>query len=223
MKKRDRTKPRDVDSLLNDALEGRSEGVKKQETSAAIRSAVEDISVNDERPSVKKCDDPPEPEHPEYVWVKFAPEQAPPDGLDYRADGPFPTSINGPSTGEPVGKQPGKPTPAANKSSSKEPLHPALHALAEFVRDVVQQTTAPREADWVDQHESPLGKRRHLELVRAGVLPGSKRGRRVFVRRTDIEAFIAGGLVAPATPKSKKNDVDDDLRALGFEVPDDET
>lgn len=99
-------------------------------------------------------------------------------------------------------------------------LHPALLALAEFVREVVHESATPDATEWVDQHESVLGKRRHLELVRAGALPGAKRGRRVFVRRSDIEAYIAGGRVAAAPPAPKVSDVDEELRGLGFEVPD---
>lgn len=45
--------------------------------------------------------------------------------------------------------------------------------------------------EWYDQKTSPLGRRRHLELVREGKLAAVKDGRRVLVRRDHIDAFLA--------------------------------
>ena len=44
--------------------------------------------------------------------------------------------------------------------------------------------------DWVDQHASPLGKRAHLEAVRRGELRGVKHGRRIMVRRAELNSFL---------------------------------
>lgn len=46
--------------------------------------------------------------------------------------------------------------------------------------------------DWVDQHNSPLGRRAHLAAVKAGRVPGFKpEGTRlVLVRRRDLDAYI---------------------------------
>ena len=51
--------------------------------------------------------------------------------------------------------------------------------------------------DWVDQYNSPLGKRRHLALVRSGQLEGHKVERLVLVRRGDLDAFIKRHRVEP--------------------------
>ncbi len=47
------------------------------------------------------------------------------------------------------------------------------------------------KTEWIDQAHSPLGRRRHLELVRTGVLRASRDGRKVLVRRVDIDAYLA--------------------------------
>jgi len=48
------------------------------------------------------------------------------------------------------------------------------------------------EADdqYVDQHNSPLGSRLHLRLVRRGELTGYNVGRRVLVRRADMNSYL---------------------------------
>jgi len=49
---------------------------------------------------------------------------------------------------------------------------------------------ACRPDDWVDQNSSPLGHREHLEAARRGDILGYKVGRRILVRRTEIDQFI---------------------------------
>lgn len=61
----------------------------------------------------------------------------------------------------------------------------ALRLLADAIEHA---DTAP---DWYDQKTSPLGRRRHLELVRSGKLPHVRDGRRVLVRREHVDAFMA--------------------------------
>lgn len=46
------------------------------------------------------------------------------------------------------------------------------------------------ESEWVDQRSSPIGKRKHLELVREGKLVARKIGTRVLVRRDDLNRYI---------------------------------
>ena len=46
-------------------------------------------------------------------------------------------------------------------------------------------------AGYVDQSDSPLGRRRHIEAVRSRALPGVKVGRRYLVRAEDLERFVA--------------------------------
>lgn len=45
--------------------------------------------------------------------------------------------------------------------------------------------------DYYDQNNSPLGKRRHLRLARDRVLPSSKVGRQVLIKRADLDAWLA--------------------------------
>jgi excisionase family DNA binding protein len=52
--------------------------------------------------------------------------------------------------------------------------------------------------EWVDQTNSPLGRRAHLRAVRDGKLPGHRPegSKRVLVRREDIDRYIATHRVA---------------------------
>ena len=79
-------------------------------------------------------------------------------------------------------------------------------AVAELVSAHVSQGVVSTE--WLDQDTSPLGRRRHLELVRTGVLPGKKEGRRVLVRRADLDAYLA------VTPKSTPDDAKPEEQTL---------
>lgn len=76
-------------------------------------------------------------------------------------------------------------TPAARKERSIRIL---AEGIAELVKATIDEGLAGGE--WVDQHHSPLGKRRHLELCRTRKLPSQKLGKRVLVRRDDMNAFI---------------------------------
>lgn len=69
-------------------------------------------------------------------------------------------------------------------------IHRQLAKLhAELAEEIEHADARPDE--WVDQDHSPLGKRKHLDLVRAGRLEGIKPDRkRVLVRRTAIDAYI---------------------------------
>jgi hypothetical protein len=84
--------------------------------------------------------------------------------------------------------------------------------------DLEIELEVERTPEWVSQKESPLGHDTHLELVRAGKLTGYKRGKQIFVRREEIDAFIEGGLLppkarpAPAPPASGAS-IADELRA----------
>ena len=63
-----------------------------------------------------------------------------------------------------------------------------LQAIEEYVLACVP---AAEPDDWIDQVASPLGRRRHLALARRGELPAVKDGKRVLVRRSDLEAYLA--------------------------------
>jgi excisionase family DNA binding protein len=74
-------------------------------------------------------------------------------------------------------------------------------ALDEYVREIVRDIV--NAGDWVDQHTSPLGKRAHLEAVRRGDLRAAKHGRRVLVRRADLDSFLESHSVKRRRPASE--------------------
>jgi hypothetical protein len=76
-------------------------------------------------------------------------------------------------------------TPAARRERSFRLLAEGIH---EAVRAILEEEAAAGE--WIDQHHSPLGKRVHLELCRTGKLPSKKLGKRVLVKREDMNAHI---------------------------------
>jgi hypothetical protein len=109
------------------------------------------------------------------------------------------------------------------RQHSAEAPAEVLVGLAAWIRQIVRdEIGVPDPSDWIDQYASPLGKRRHLELVRAGLLKGRKDGKTVYVRRGEIDAYLEAHAVAPKSQPACDGDVDRELKLLGFEVPDDE-
>jgi len=88
--------------------------------------------------------------------------------------------------------------------------------LAPYLRDKLGREPGP-DPVFYSQHDSPLGRRRHLELVRSGVLAGHKVGRRVLVRREAIHAYIEAQQPGSLRPASEDQDVLSDwgLKAKG--------
>ncbi len=64
-----------------------------------------------------------------------------------------------------------------------------LESLSTFISAHIANAVAANE--WVDQRSSPFKPRRHCYLVRTGKLPGFVEGRRVWVRRADLDAYIS--------------------------------
>jgi hypothetical protein len=60
--------------------------------------------------------------------------------------------------------------------------------------------------DWVSQKDSPLGRARHLRLVRTGELPGCKVDKLVLVRRWHIDAYIQKHHVTPTGAKELEDE-----------------
>lgn len=90
----------------------------------------------------------------------------------------------------------------------------AKRVIAEAITDLVEAQVAKGvvAAEWLDQETSPLGHHRHLRLVRERVLKGVREGRKVLVRRTDIEAYLEK---RGATPKVEdEDDVDGMMKAI---------
>ncbi|MBK6694816.1 MAG: helix-turn-helix domain-containing protein [Myxococcales bacterium] len=88
--------------------------------------------------------------------------------------------------------------------------------MLEVCGTLVAEVTPPPEL--VDQHASPLGKSKHLRLVRSGELPAVKAGKRVLVRREDLDAWLAAHAAepqakAPAAPASGPRDAFADVLA----------
>jgi excisionase family DNA binding protein len=103
-----------------------------------------------------------------------------------------------------------------------EPVPAALdigQVLEERIRAIVRDELKAHEPDeWVDQSSVPLSRKTYLRLVREGKLPGRKVGRRVLVRRTDLEAFIEAHQTEPraANTTGPDDDIDAQLAKLGF-------
>ncbi|SRR6266545_2686380 len=77
-----------------------------------------------------------------------------------------------------------------------------LQALDAYLLELV---AAHGELDgwgWVDQYESPLGKRAHLKAVREGKLVGVKTGKRVLARKRDLDEY----LLRRAVPRKRAGD-----------------
>jgi excisionase family DNA binding protein len=84
----------------------------------------------------------------------------------------------------------------------------AKRTIADAIDELVEARIAKgaARAELVDQNASPLGRRRHLELVRAGKLPAVRDGRRVLVRRADIDTYLEEHVVSP--PPVTEGEVD---------------
>ena len=76
-------------------------------------------------------------------------------------------------------------TPDARMARAKRLF---AEAAAEMVEACVAKGVVASE--WVDQDASPLGRGRHLRLVREHVLRGVREGRKVLVKRSDINAYL---------------------------------
>jgi hypothetical protein len=69
--------------------------------------------------------------------------------------------------------------------------------------------------DWIDQYDSPLGKRKHMKLCREAVFPsGHKIGKQWLVRRAEIDAYIVQNGKSAKTADG--SDIDRELAALGM-------
>jgi len=85
----------------------------------------------------------------------------------------------------------------------------ALRLLAAALAPHLRQHLAPTEAQagYYSQHDSPLGRTRHLELARRGTLPATKVGRRVLVPRDRVHAYIEKHRAAPRLEPADDTDV----------------
>jgi hypothetical protein len=88
-----------------------------------------------------------------------------------------------------------------------------LRAAADACDEIAAEATAAR-SDWVDQHQSQLGPRRHCRAVRRRIAAGASDaaivGRRQLLSQHAHSEELARGA---ATPSSAKPSIADELRA----------
>lgn len=104
---------------------------------------------------------------------------------------------------------------AATALTPQARLERAKKTIAAGVDELVEARLALVSAkeEWVDQKHSPLGKRRHLELARTGKLPSKKDGRRVLVRRDDLNAYLEKHAISRGA-REEDEDLDDVAAAI---------
>lgn len=81
-------------------------------------------------------------------------------------------------------------------------LREKLHAFVDEIADLLERATTVDE--WVDQRNSPLGRRRHCELARKGIIPSSKDGRFYRMKRSDIEHYLKSKAVVVVDPEASE-------------------
>jgi hypothetical protein len=72
---------------------------------------------------------------------------------------------------------------------------------------------------YVDQANSPLGRRNHIKAVRTGALPGVRIGRRYLAIREDVERYIAQRQATLEGSAPTVDAVDALATELGFKRP----
>lgn len=88
--------------------------------------------------------------------------------------------------------------------------------LAERIADAVVRRLARASTDeYLDQSTSPLGRRRHINAVRSGALPGKQVGRLYLARRSDVETFISKQS-AREQVRPERDDADELATELGL-------
>lgn len=97
---------------------------------------------------------------------------------------------------------------SSDDAADKDGLRSLARALAPHLRQLLNNPA--EEPEFYDQKSSPLGRRKHLDLVRRGVLQGHKVGKRVLVCRDDVRAFIRQHGETSNADDSDVNDVLDD-------------
>jgi hypothetical protein len=76
-------------------------------------------------------------------------------------------------------------------------VHEHIAALYADLAAAYRRLAGEQGGGYYDQHDSPLGSRLHCRLVRCGALPGFRAGRRVLVRRSDLDIYLEHHRIAP--------------------------
>lgn len=95
------------------------------------------------------------------------------------------------------------------RESGKDVLRAFAEALIPYLREGLQVSDSPSEPAFYSQANSPLGRRRHLELARLGTLHAKKVGRLVLIPREDVHAFIERHPARPRTSENPDNPLTD--------------
>lgn len=77
-----------------------------------------------------------------------------------------------------------------SRESGKDVLRAFAEALIPYIRDRLERSDGSSDPAFYSQANSPLGRRRHLELARRGTLQARKVGRLVLIPREVVHAFI---------------------------------
>lgn len=80
-----------------------------------------------------------------------------------------------------------EPTTPCTCRSSGTIIREGVIVCAACGREPIARARVP---EYYDQHDSPLGRRRHVELARAGKFPSTKEGRRILVLRSDMQKYL---------------------------------
>lgn len=95
------------------------------------------------------------------------------------------------------------------RESRKDVLRAFAEALIPYLRDCLQTAECPSAPAFYSQANSPLGRRRHLELARCGTLQARKVGRLALIPRDDVHAFIERHPVRLRSSESPNNPLAD--------------
>jgi hypothetical protein len=87
-------------------------------------------------------------------------------------------------------------------------LRVLAQALAPYLRQSLGSSDSG-DLEYYHQNNSPLGRRRHLSLVRQGVLRGRKVGKRVLVSRHHMAAFLEEHPIAAVDPSTPSDPLQD--------------
>jgi hypothetical protein len=99
----------------------------------------------------------------------------------------------------------------------------SFEAIAELIRGIVREELRAAQDDdagdpWVDQNESPLGRREHCRLARDGAFPARKVGKRWLARRSALDAFIEAHPTAKADGAPANDTAASVLAEVGIEL-----
>lgn len=100
-------------------------------------------------------------------------------------------------------------TPTARKER-------ATRIVAEGIIELVNATIDEGLAggEWVDQDHSPLGREKHKRLCQQGELPHKKVGKKILVRRDDMNAYIERTGLSRGRRRLAEEDVTDILERV---------